>query len=64
MDQKSSVLLLRSLVVVASIATASLPTLRNHEAGGATIPNQARADHPASAPTVVAQGRCYNGRCY
>lgn len=64
MNQKSSVLLMRSLVVVASIVTASLPTVGNHGASGAPIPDQARVDHPASAPTVVAQGRCYNGRCY
>ena len=40
MNLKSSTLLVRSLVVVASVATASVPTVRNHDAGAATIPNQ------------------------
>jgi hypothetical protein len=64
MDLKSSALLMRSLVVIASIAAASVSTVHNHDAGGPTIPNRARADQPVSAPTVVAQGRCYNRRCY
>jgi hypothetical protein len=61
---KSSALLMRSLVVAAFIAATSVPTVRNYDAGAATIPNQARTDQSASAPIVVAQGRCFNGRCY
>jgi hypothetical protein len=64
MDMKSSALLMRSLVVVALVAVAAVPTVRNHDADRATIFNQTRTDQSASAPTVVAQGRCYNGRCY
>jgi hypothetical protein len=64
MALKSSVLVMRSLVAVASIAAASVPTGRDHDAGAATISNQARTDQAASAPIIVAQGRCYNGRCY
>ena len=64
MDMKSSALLMRSLVVVAVTAAASVPTVRNHDAGATTISNQARTDQSASAPIVVAQGRCFNGRCY
>jgi hypothetical protein len=64
MALKSSALLMRSLVVVASVAAASVPTVRNHDAGAATVSNQTRTDQPVSAPIVVAQGRCYNGRCY
>jgi hypothetical protein len=64
MDLKSSASLMRSLVVVAFIAEASVPTVRNHDAGAATISNKARTDQSASAPIVVAQGRCFNGRCY
>jgi hypothetical protein len=63
MALKSSVLLMRSLVVAASVA-ASVPAVRDHDAGAATISNQTRTDQAASAPIVVAQGRCYNGRCY
>jgi hypothetical protein len=61
---KSSALLMRSLVVVACIAAASVPTVHNHDAGAATISNHARTDQSASASIVVAQGRCFNGRCY
>jgi hypothetical protein len=64
MALKSSALLMRSLVVAASVAASSVPTVRNHDAGAATISNPAKMDQPASAPIIVAQGRCYNGRCY
>jgi hypothetical protein len=64
MDLKSSALLMRSLAVVACIAAASVPTVHDHDAGAATISNQARTDQSTSAPIVVAQGRCFNGRCY
>jgi hypothetical protein len=55
---------MRSLVVVALVAVAAVPTVRNHDADRATISKQTRTDQSASAPIVVAQGRCYNGRCY
>jgi uncharacterized low-complexity protein len=64
MALKSSILLMRSLVVAASMAVASVPAVRQHDAGAATISKQTRTDQAASAPIVVAQGRCYNGRCY
>jgi uncharacterized low-complexity protein len=62
MALKSSVLVMRSLVVAAFVAAASVPAVRDHDAGAAAISSQARADQ--SAPIVVAQGRCYNGKCY
>jgi hypothetical protein len=55
---------MRSLVVAAFVAAAFVPAVRDRDAGAASISNQARADQPASAPIVVAQGRCYNGKCY
>jgi hypothetical protein len=64
MDMKSSTLLMRSFVVVALVAVAAVPTVRNHDVDRSTISNQTRTDQSASAPIVVAQGRCYNGRCY
>ncbi len=64
MNLKSSTLLVRSLVMVASLAAASVPTVRSHDAGASTTFNQVKADQAASAPVVVAQGRCFNGRCY
>jgi len=64
MNIKSSGLLALSLVVAASITAATVPAVRNQDTGAATISNHARADQSASAPIVVAQGRCFNGRCY
>jgi hypothetical protein len=64
MTLKSSALVMRSLVVAAFVAAASVPAVRDHDGGAATISNQTRTDQAASAPIVVAQGRCYNGRCY
>jgi hypothetical protein len=55
---------MRSLVVAAFVAAASVPAVRDRDAGAATISNQARADQSASAPIVVAQGRCFNGKCF
>ena len=64
MNIKSSGLLALSLVVAASIAATTVQTARNQDTGAAAISNQARADQAASVPIVVAQGRCFNGRCY
>ena len=64
MASKSSTLLMRCLIVVASVSTASVPAVRSHDAGPAPISSRAGADQSASTPIVVAQGRCYNGRCY
>ncbi len=32
--------------------------------GGERSPARANADRVAAAPVILAQGRCYNGRCY
>lgn len=64
MNLKSSALFIRYFVVVVAIAVASPPMVRNLDDGRASAANQPRADQPTSAPIVVAQGRCYNGRCY
>ena len=64
MYAKSSVLLVYSLFLVAAVTPAIVPAVRNQDTGTATISSQAKADQPASAPIVVAQGRCFNGKCY
>jgi len=63
MDMKSPALFMRSLVVATLMAAASIPTVR-HGTGAATVPEQPRTEQSTSAPIVVAQGRCFNGRCY
>jgi hypothetical protein len=64
MNIKSSGLLVLSLAAAATISATSVSTVRNQETGAATISNQARADQLVSTPIVIAQGRCFNGRCY
>jgi hypothetical protein len=58
MNRKSSV-----LVVIAIIAATLAPTVRGHNAT-ATIPDQISTDRAGDAPIVLAQGRCFNGRCF
>lgn len=60
MEQKSAAFLMRTFVVIVSIAATCLPAVRNQ----VPVPNQTTTDQSASAPIVVAQGRCFNGRCY
>jgi hypothetical protein len=55
---------MRCLIVIASVSTASVPAVRSHDAAPVSILSEAKANRPASAPVLVAQGRCYNGRCY
>jgi hypothetical protein len=59
MNRKSSV-----LVVIAIIAATLAPTVRGHNAATATIPDQISTDRAGDAPIVLAQGRCFNGRCF
>jgi hypothetical protein len=58
MDRKSSVLVMVTLVAVTLVATG-----RGDDAS-VTIPDQMSRDRAASAPVVLAQGRCFNGRCF
>jgi hypothetical protein len=52
-----------TLVVAATVALTLGPGTGNQTADTAAS-NQAGASQPASAPMVVAQGRCFNGKCY
>jgi hypothetical protein len=58
MDKKSSVLVMITLVAATLVATG-----RGDDAS-VTIPDQMSRDRAASAPVVLAQGRCFNGRCF
>jgi hypothetical protein len=55
----------RRLVVIALVATTLAP-LGRQTTGTITIPDQMRREQivPAPAPLVLAQGRCFNGRCF
>jgi hypothetical protein len=60
---KSAAFLMRTLVVAAIVSQTYGPIASNLPADTAA-PNQARTNQPASTPMVVAQGRCFNGKCY
>jgi hypothetical protein len=59
------------LAIILSTASGSLVTTRQHGIdpaydvyGSERFPGQSSAGPSAVAPIIVAQGRCYNGRCY
>jgi hypothetical protein len=58
MDRKSSVLVMIMLVAATLVGTG-----RGDDAS-VTVPDQMSRDRAASAPVVLAQGRCFNGRCF
>ena len=60
MDRKSFFLVVGALV----IATTLLPTVRGED--GASVPafKESAGDRASSAPIILAQGRCFNGRCF
>jgi hypothetical protein len=69
MDRKSSSFATRAvsgiaLLAIALIAATLTSSVRSDDADGATVSRHASAGHSVSAPIVVAQGRCFNGRCF
>jgi hypothetical protein len=62
MDRTSGIAI-ASLAAIALVAATPAPTLRG-TAGGVTILDDTSIDRANTAPVVVAQGRCYTGRCY
>jgi len=69
MSTKPTVFAMHALVVLAVIAVTSTPAIRGGDADVISFSRQPSAAStlsapPPSAPTIVAQGRCYNGHCY
>ena len=62
MDRTSGIAI-ASLAAIALVAATPAPTLRG-TASVVTILDDTNIDRANPAPIVVAQGRCYNGRCY
>ena len=57
------------LAIILSTASGSLVTTRQHGIdpaydGSEKLSGQSSAGPSAVAPIIVAQGRCFNGRCY
>jgi hypothetical protein len=70
MSSKPTVFAIRSLVLLAIVAAApiSLP-IHSDDADVVGFSRQSGAAStlsapPSAAPIIVAQGRCFNGRCY
>ena len=64
MDRKSVAYAIRALVPIALVAAVIAPSLRGHDADGITGPEQMGREQAASEPIILAQGRCFNGRCF
>ena len=69
MSSKPIVFAIHALVLLAVIAVTPTPAIRGHDADVIGFARKSGAAStlsapPRLAPTIVAQGRCYNGRCY
>jgi hypothetical protein len=64
MNRTSSAIALGCLVVIALVAVTLAPKTYRHDAGAAAIPEQVDIDRVGALPFRLAQGRCFNGRCF
>jgi hypothetical protein len=64
MSSKPTVFAIHALVLLAVVAVTATPAIRDDDAGVMKFSRHSSAASTLSAPTIVAQGRCYNGRCY
>jgi hypothetical protein len=55
---------IRTLGMLALIAVTLAPATRNNDADVGRSPGPPGAERSGSAPIIVAQGRCFNGRCF
>jgi hypothetical protein len=64
MDIKSSGTVIRSFVLIALVTPTIGLTIRGHDIEPAPPQDQTTRNQAGSAPVILAQGRCFNGRCY
>jgi hypothetical protein len=64
MNRKSHVSAIRSLVMIALVATTITPAVNDHDVKAAQAQDQMSRTSVVAPPMVLAQGRCFNGRCY
>jgi len=69
MSSKPAVFAIQGLMLLAASALAPASAIRGDDADIMGFSQQASVTStlsgpPPSAPTIVAQGRCFNGRCY
>jgi hypothetical protein len=51
-------------IVITLVAVTLLPTVRGDDAASVATYPQLSGDQANSALIILAQGRCFNGRCY
>jgi hypothetical protein len=69
MSSKPTVFAIHALALLAVIGVTPIAAIRGDAADVISFSRQTGAAStlaapPPKAPTIVAQGRCYNGRCY
>jgi hypothetical protein len=69
MSRNPTMFAIHALVLLAVIAVAPIPPIRGDDADVIGFSRQSGAAlmlsaPPPSGPTIVAQGRCFNRRCY
>ena len=62
MKTESSVFAFRMVLMFALVAMMPIPAERGNVPDSAEVAGAVSAGQ--SAPTIVAQGRCFNGRCF
>jgi hypothetical protein len=62
MPRKSSIVAIRHLVIV--LAAAFILPVHTPGSDITVMPGQVASQQAPAAPIVLAQGRCFNGRCF
>jgi hypothetical protein len=55
---------IRSFVMIVLVATTFASAVNDHDIKTAQAQDQASRTPAVGTPIVLAQGRCFNGRCY
>ena len=53
-----------SLATFAAVATLAPAASRHSNSEAVPVQDKVQTDQAQSRPLILAQGRCYNGRCY
>lgn len=64
MNKKPPALAIRSLLAIVLTTAAIVGTIRGRGDGTVSRSDHASPYQAPSAPIVLAQGRCFNGRCF
>jgi hypothetical protein len=64
MGRTSSAFAVRSLLAITLVAAALAPHTSRHEGAAVKTTDQTTSEQPSPSPIVMAQGRCFNGRCF